>query len=202
MKILRTGILNDFLRRRAGRERPEERGDLSSGRRNSPGFTFIELAVVLLIIGIVLVLAFPTLHRLGSNDLSLSARHLVRTVFFMAHQAAATKQVYRLNFDLDRNEYWATVGSPEGNFQPAEATLFKRTVLRAPVRFKDAVTAQDGKVSIGEVHTDFSPVGRVDKTILHLIGERDAEMTIVILPMLGKTRVYDGYFEEENAGSF
>ena len=158
------------------------------------GFTFVELAVVLLILGVVAALAFPTIRSLSGSDLKLSARHLVRTVYFLTDRAAATKRIYRLNYDLERHEYWATVRSGE-EFVPVDATVFTRTKLPETVRFTDVIW-KDQKRTEGEVYTDFYPVGRVDKTTLHLTDAESEGLTLVVNPMTGRIKVYDGYLEE------
>ena len=160
------------------------------------GFTYLELAVVMLILGVVVALAFPTIHNFTSSDLRQSARHLVRTVYFLADRAAATKKVYRLNFDLDRREYWVAVRSGEGEFAPVDTAVATRTRLPEIVRFTDVNTLQQGKVTLGVAYTDFYPVGRVDKTTVHLTDERKDNLTLVVNPVTGRVKVYEGYLEE------
>ena len=167
-----------------------------AGIWNKKGFTFLELAVVLLILGVVAILAFPTIRSLSGNDLKLSARHLVRTVYFISDRASATKRVYRLNYDLKQHEYWATVRSGEGEFTPLAAAGLTRTALPRTIRFVDADTLHQGKVTEGEAYTDFYPVGRVDKTTLHLTDEDENVLTLVVNPITGRVKVYEGYLEE------
>ena len=172
------------------------------GRRKTSqqGFTFIELAVVLLILGVVATLAFPALHNLVSRDLKTSARHLIRTVYFLYDRAAATKLDYRLYYNLERQEYWAVVRSGD-EFVPVAATFLGRTTLPETVRFKDVSTLHQGKVTEGEAYTGFDPVGRVDKTIFHLAQGDQHELTLVVNPITGRVKVYEGYWEETGKGS-
>lgn len=167
-----------------------------AGIRNNKGFTFLELAVVLLILSVVTALTFPVIRSLGSSDLKLTARHLVRAVYFLSNRAAATKRVYRLNYDLKQHEYWATVRSGEGEFTPVDAAVLTRTTLPRTIQFVDADTLHQGKVTEGEAYTDFYPVGRVDKTTLHLTDEDKNVLTLVVNPITGRVKVYEGYLEE------
>ncbi|HTN43314.1 MAG TPA: type II secretion system protein [Nitrospiria bacterium] len=173
-----------------------------AGISNRRGFTYLELAVVMLILGVVVALAFPTIHTIGSSDLRVSARHLVRTVYFLADRAAATKQVYRLNFDLDRREYWVAVQSGEGEFVQVDTNVVSRTRLPEIVRFADVNTLKQGKVTLGVAYADFYPVGRVDKTTVHLTDERKDNLTLVVNPVTGRVKIYDGYREETTNPSF
>jgi len=152
----------------------------------------------MLILGVVAALAFPTIHNFTSSDLRQSARHLVRTVYFLADRAAATKKIYRLNFDLERGEYWVAVRSGEGEFASVDTDIATRTRLPEVVRFKDVNTLQQGKVTLGVAYTDFYPVGRVDKTTVHLTDEQKDELTLVVNPVTGRVKVYEGYLEETN----
>jgi len=173
-----------------------------SNRENPPvrqaGFTYLELAIVMLILGVVAAWAFPTIQNVGSSDLRLSARHLVRTVYFLADRAAATKKIYRLNYDLDRREYWVAVQSGKGEFTPLDTAVVKRTKLPEIVRFTDVNTLHQGKVTLGVAYTDFYPVGRVDKTTVHLTDEHKDDLTLVVNPVTGRVKVYEGYLEETN----
>lgn len=162
------------------------------------GFTYLELAVVMLILGVIVALAFPAMHHYGSSDLDLSARHLIRTVNYLADRAAATKKVYRLNYDLERREYWVAVRSGEGEFTQAEPSLLRRTRLPDRVRFMDVDTLHQGKVTLGMAYTDFYPVGRVDKTTVHMTDDHKHNLTLVVNPVTGRVKVYEGYIEETN----
>jgi general secretion pathway protein H len=171
-----------------------------AGIWNSRGFTFLELAVVLLILGLVAAFAIPTLRGFWSSDLNLTTRHLVRTVYFLADRAASTKRIYRLNYDLNEHEYWVTVRSGEGEFVPVDSTILKRVALPERIRFTDVITLHQGKVTEGQAYTDFYPVGRVDKTTLHLIDKDEKSLTLIINPVTGRVKIYDGYQEEVSKG--
>jgi len=152
--------------------------------------------VVLLILGVVTALAFPVIRSLSGNHLKLTARHLVRTVFFVSDRAIATKRIYRLNYDLNRQTYWVSLRSGEGDFSPVASDGLKQTALSGTVQFMDVVTLHQGKVTLGEAYTDFYPVGRVDKPTLHLTDEDKNILTLAFNPMTGRVKVYEGYIDE------
>ena len=164
----------------------------SGGER---GFTFVELAVVLLILAMVSALAFPVLYRMSADDLKSSSRHLIRTIRYLNDRAATAKKLYRLNYQIDRGEYWVTEQAGPGEFVASESVVFRRAALPESVRFVDIV-ALNRKTALGEGHTDFHPVGRIDKTLIHLKDKDDHELTLIINPVTGRVKVYEGYWEE------
>ncbi len=68
------------------------------------GFTLIELALVLAILGVMLAVAVPRLE-LGGARLDASARRLARLCTYLADEASLRGRVYRLVVDLD-GEAW------------------------------------------------------------------------------------------------
>jgi len=160
------------------------------------GFTLLELAVVVLILSVATALAFPVIQSLGSGNLKLTARHLVRAVYFLSNRAVATKRIYRLNYDLKEQAYWVTTPTGEGEFSPVAFEGLARTGLLGTVQFMDVETLHQGKVTEGKAYTDFYPMGRVEKTTLHLTDEAKNILTLVFNPVTGRVKVYEGYMEE------
>ena len=166
------------------------------------GFTLIELALVLFVIGLVLAVTFPKLAGFGRGDLKQATRHLIRTVQVLVDRAEATKRLYRLNYDLEKQEYWATVLQPVSDeaveFVPVGTVLLKRAVLPDPIRFSDVTTLRQGKVTEGEAYTQFYPNGLVERTLFHLTDEKQGEtLTLIVQPLTGRVKVLEGYVEIE-----
>ena len=61
--------------------------------RNHRGFTLIELAVVIVVLGIMIALIAPRLGEIGEADLKRSARHLTGSIRFLRDEAEAKKEV-------------------------------------------------------------------------------------------------------------
>jgi len=173
-------------------------GTLSKGER---GFTLIELALVLFVIGLVVAVTFPKLTGFGRGDLKLSSRHLIRTVQLLVDRAEATKRLYRLNYDLEKQEYWATVlqsaSGGEGEFVPVDPALLTRVTLPEPIRISDVTTLRQGKITEGEAYTQFYPNGWVERTLFHLTDQEKETVTLVVQPLTGRVKVLEGYVEIE-----
>ena len=71
----------------------------------SPGFTLLELAVVIFIMGLMLTLALPYLGGFREAALKSQARRLAGRATYMFDEATGHKLVLRLIFDIDNNGY-------------------------------------------------------------------------------------------------
>ena len=161
------------------------------------GFTLIELVLVLFIVGLLLATVFPKLSGLGQGDLKPASRHLIRTVQLIMDRATATKRLYRLHYDLENQQYWATVLQGNGEFVPVDPTILTRVTLPKPIEIEDVTTLRHGKVTQGEAYTQFYPTGMVEKTLLHLSRGDEDTVTLIIQPLTGRVKVKEGYVEEE-----
>lgn len=173
---------------------------ISSDISTDQGFTLAEVLVVLMIVSLTLLVVFPTLVGLGGGELRQTSRDLIGSVQFLYQQAVATKRVHRLQYDLTRGEYWATVAADGGAFLPVRSTLMPRKALPPTVTFQDVWTLRDGKRVDGETATEFQPLGRVERTTIHLREAQGRTQTLTINPFTGRVRVEDGYSEAQNPG--
>ena len=169
---------------------------LRAGTSNK-GFTIIELVLVIFIIGLVLAMIFPRLPGLDGGSLRQSSRHFIRTVQVVMNRATSTKRLYRLNYDLENEQYWATVLGPEGEFVPIDATVSRRTRLREPIDLQDVITVRQGRVIEGEAYTQFYPSGLVERTHLHFTDGDEKTITLIIQSLTGRVKILDGYVEEQ-----
>ncbi|HWJ40899.1 MAG TPA: type II secretion system protein, partial [Candidatus Limnocylindrales bacterium] len=74
-------------------------------RSASPGFTLLELAVVIFIMGLMLTLALPYLGGFRQAALKSQARRMAGRATYLFDEATGHKLVLRLIFDMDRNGY-------------------------------------------------------------------------------------------------
>jgi general secretion pathway protein H len=161
------------------------------------GFTLFELVVVLFILSLISLVVFPKLEGFLAPDLSGTSRHLIATIRSLHDEAEVSKQIYRLNYDLDAGVYWSSMVSKTEDSPESDPAMIKHVALPDRIRFQDIVTLHQGKVSEGKAFTQFYPSGRVEKTLIHLALDKDQVLTLIINPLTGAVKVYDHYIEEE-----
>ena len=171
------------------------------------GYTLIELAVVILVIGIVFMVAAPRLTPfLMGTKLDTSARQLATFCRYANAHAVLTKTYLALHIDMDTREYWVTTFSTDqsaGFFsasqdvQEIEVTidLLHRRRLPNAVRFEDVELSETGGSDSGTVVLDFTPVGPTQGMLVHLASERDSQLTVFFDQITGTSGVLEGYIQ-------
>ena len=108
---------------------------LIAGRSNNQaGFTLIELALVVLLLGMLASLGLPMLSGLEPDRLNATARRLAGTVKYLYNEAAMTGEEHRLIFELEKDSYRTAQLSPTGELQTGTG-LGKSYKLRDGVHF-------------------------------------------------------------------
>ena len=73
----------------------------------NPGFTLIELSVVIILIGVVFVVVMPRLTGLFSGRKLLGfSRELAGALDYTRSRAVVDGRVYNFHIDRDKQEYW------------------------------------------------------------------------------------------------
>ena len=171
------------------------------------GYTLIELAVVILILGIVLMVAAPRLTPfLMETRLDSSARQLATFCRYTHAQAILTKTYLVLHIDIDAREYWVTAiiadaaaGLTQGNEEPEEieitTDLLRRRRLTNTVSFQDVELSELGYADSGAVALDFTPVGARQEILVHLRGKRGSQVTVFFNPVTATSGILEGYVQ-------
>ena len=157
----------------------------------------VELAMVILVLGIIMAMVLPRFTGTLERQRLRSTINVVHgTVRYLQAYAALTKRVYRLTFDLDRQVM--SVCHYEGETCTPEASRELRDyVLPANVRILDVVSPQGTKTRAGEVATHFHPTGLAEPSIIHLVTDSNQKATLVIEPFAGRVKVFDDYVEQK-----
>lgn len=169
------------------------------------GFTLIEIAAVIFILGLALSFVLPRLMSLEAVELKSTARRLSGTVRYLMDQAAFSKTLYLLMFDLkgEEHKYWVRYCLPERDppyhlkCWDDRAILGKKIALPGGIRFQDIVLMGE-KIppdTEGGVCIPFFPDGYVPPSSIHLHDRRDKSYTLQINPVTGRVKIVDGYVE-------
>jgi len=162
-------------------------------RPGSAGFTLVELLVTLSIIGILTGALLPRLPDLTAWRLKSTARRLAGTISYLYDRAAASKLVYRLTLDIDERQYYVSLLNTQNRFQKTRLTFAKETKLPDRVRFTEARTSSQGIVRRGVAVINFYPSGFSDLCVIHLEDSNKNEMTLLVHPLTGRVKIFEGY---------
>jgi len=177
------------------------REDLSGAQlpcasKGRSGFTLIEVAVVLAIIGMVLMLVMPRLPSSEQEDLKISARTLAATLRYMQDRAATGRTTYYLSMEPGTDSIKVLEAAADGSEkEPLDPLLRKRPVKKGIV-VADVTIPRLGKLSDGKVRLDVGRGGLRDFVVIHLRSPQEKFWTVMAFPASGKVKVFDGYQEE------
>lgn len=164
-------------------------------KRVSAGFTLIEVAVVLAIIGMVIMLVLPRLPSSEGEDLKTSARTLALTLRYIQDRAAAGRTTYYLLLEPGTDNVAISEAAANGSEkEPADPQLRQRPV-RQGIQVADVMIPRTGKVRDGQLRLDIGLSGLRDFTVIHLRSPNGSFWTVMAFPASGKVKVYEGYQE-------
>jgi type II secretory pathway pseudopilin PulG len=164
-------------------------------RSASPGFTLLELAVVVFPMGLMLTLALPYLGGFRQAALKSQARRLAGRATYMFDEATGHKLVLRLIFDMDNNGYAVAQLDPyavKPVFAPDRSMSGHPVMLPAAIRIRDVTVEGTGTLNRGTIATTFYPEGYVDATVVHLEDASGDVMTLEISPLTGQVAILNG----------
>ena len=158
------------------------------------GFTLIELAVVIALLGLFLGLTIPRFqYYLVADDLKATTRKIVGLVREVRNEAIREQRVYTVHLDIESNRWWTEhTGMGDEEMQLAKEKAF---VLPNGVRFLDVWCRNKGKQAQGDFALHFSKKGYVDQTMIHIGTETEREFTVELSPFLGTVKVHDTYVD-------
>ena len=193
-------------------------------RNHPPGFTLVEVLVVMALIALVSILALPGIGNIFRISLNSTTRELAGVVKEAYNAAAMTGKVYRLVYDLKEKQYWVESGPPttlldsseskereetrrrlikkekppETNFNLDRTITRKKMSLPRGVEFEDILTEQSpDPIKEGVAYTHFFPHGLAEQTMIHLTDSSKNQITLVITPVTGRTRLLLRYAKKD-----
>ncbi len=181
-----------------GKKQPRDQG------RFGRGFTMLELAVVLFLIGLVMTIAMPYFGTLQASQMRSEARRLASRANYLYQEAGAQKVILRLTFDFANNGYFASRLDPfaaKPAFHPETGPAGVRVVMPAGIRIRDVTVEGLGTFRRGAVSAQFYPGGYVDATLIHLADSKGEIFTLVIDPFSGHVAILRGDVAPSRGGN-
>ena len=162
---------------------------------NRSGFTLIEIAVVLAIIGMVMMLVVPRLPSTDGENLKISARTLASTLRYMQDRSATARTTYYLNLEPGTDKVGILEAAADGSDKSPEDTLLRQRPVKEGIIITDVMIPRLGKITDGQVRLTVGMGGLRDFSIIHLQSPDGAFWTVMAFPSSGKVKVYEGYQE-------
>ncbi len=169
------------------------------------GFTLLELAVVMFLMGLIMMIALPYFGSLKPAQMRSESRRLASRANYLYQEAGAQKVLIRLTFDLDHNGYFVTRLDPfalRPVFMPEGGPAGVRVLMPVGIRIRDVWVEGIGAVKRGQISTQFYPSGYVDATVLHLADDHGEVFTIAFDPFTGHVSISNRDLAPPRRGAF
>lgn len=172
-------------------------------KNRAPGFTLIEICVVMFIMALFSALLTIRLEGvLSGGDLRLAARMVIGKITRLRGVAAYTHRIQELGFNIEKNNFYdIDPGQPDGGNvsggPPEKKNAFTK-ILKLPkgVTLEDVVIVSTGKIQGGEGRIRFYANGSVDRSLIHLRNENNEVYTLEITPPTGQVTIHDKYIDQ------
>lgn len=161
----------------------------------APGFTLLEIAVVIFIMGLVMSLVMPYFGGLHDSELKSQARQLAGRASYLFDAASEQKVIYRITFDINHNSYFVTRLDPYALKPKFElfTGLWGRQVTMPPgVKLRDVSVGGIGTAHAGSISCDFYPDGYADPTVIHMATAGGKVLTLSIHALTGTVSIVSG----------
>jgi prepilin-type N-terminal cleavage/methylation domain-containing protein len=181
---------------------------MSPHRAAQPGFTLLELLLVVMIVGIMVGVLLPSTQPAVYDQLRSTAQIVAADLAYARSLAVANNDNYRITFDLNANRYIlkhsglnATLNQlPNSPFSSPSDTSDQHIVdlddlPHAGPTVRLAAVAATGTTTQSVSDVEFGPLGqtvRADPTTIWLMaggGSDKRYITLVVNPVTGMTQV-------------
>ena len=186
---------------------------------NERGFSLIELLIVVAILGLVGMIAIPSISNTFRFSVQSSAREIATLIKDASNSAQISGRVHRLVYDLKNEQYWVESSTENtllksdesrekekethsffskkdenedktGGFHQENSLTKKKRTLAVGVKFKDVFTEQSNEpITDGLAYTHIFPQGMSEKTLVHLVDTGKNEVSLVVSNLLGRCYV-------------
>ena len=164
---------------------------------STKGYTFIELTVVIVLVGLMMTLAVPQIrYVILTDNLKSSTRKIIGIIKNLRSDAIREHKAYVLHFDLESNRFW--IDSADMAEEEKARTREEAFSLPGDIRILDVWYRGKGKKADGETSIRFNEKGYTRQSVIHLGSEDGREITIVLRTFMGRVRILENYVEFEN----
>jgi len=141
---------------------------------SDPGFTLLELVVVIFVLSLVLALSLPSFTGIGESKIQSDAKRLASILRYLNDSAISTKEslYLKINFQDKTIHY----NGPDGEKTETFDAL------------SDIELQSKGTVSEGEATVLFGPSGASESLQLHLRSEKQ-DLTIALNALSGRVKI-------------
>jgi prepilin-type N-terminal cleavage/methylation domain-containing protein len=163
--------------------------------RPGPGFTLLELMVVMLLISIVLAIAIPKFGGGAFQDpMKKLSRWMINTVRTLRSAAIQQQKTQSLVIDLSNRRMWLVNDAMDEEAMQAAASN-KALSLPDAIRYMDVQFPQQERISSGTAEVRFFPAGYSDQVLIHLETDDAEKLTYLVEPLLPKVKIFDEWIE-------
>lgn len=154
----------------------------------APGFTLIELIVVVSLISLMLFFALPRLNSdLLDDDINTTSRWIILKVRTLKDRAHLEQKSYVLHLDMNTNRLWVSNASmTEEELEKAAGSAYQ---LPEGIQLLD-VEYPSGKIATGEAEIWVFENGYSEKALIHLSDSANDIRTFLIEPYLPSVKLF------------
>ena len=146
-------------------------------RGAAPGFTLLELILVMVILTIVLAMSGPSLRGFfASRKAKDTAAHILAFTQYARSQAVCEGIIYRVNFDLDERLLWLTAWQ-SGDFRRLKTEFGK--VFELPKDLDIELINLEEDRETRDIFLKFTPQGTVTPGTVRLMDTSDRAIEVM-----------------------
>ena len=160
-------------------------------RMAAPGFTLLEMIVVVALISITLVVAIPRLDQgLFSGGGDATARWIIANVQHLKEKAVVDQKIYLLNVSPDTRQLW--ISHTEMNESDLATAREEGYRLPRGMTIDHVAFSSDNRVNSGTIPIAFYPRGYSDKAVIRLRAADGERLSFFIEPFLSRVELVRG----------
>lgn len=169
-------------------------------RRARAGFTFLEITIVIVIMGTLLILTIPSMRSLQDRNRLVAASRELAAMFRLARgQAILGERTVEVRFDMVNGRYRLDLNPTEEELlrrhrQGRELRRQEENIQRLPegVNFADVFVWTEQINERGHVVVEFYPNGSASPLVLVLADREGKSVTVEVARSSGRVSIQPG----------